>query len=93
MVLIREKEIEEYIPKGKKTTITIEDYNAGYAAIFDVYGFKIVGKSKNHLCLLDDNMKTVFIIFNISKAVSQGEDIHCLYGKHGKFATLRTDRI
>ena len=60
--MIREKEIEEYIPKGKKTTITIEDYNAGYAAIFDVYGFKIVGKSKNHLCLLDDNMKTVFMI-------------------------------
>jgi hypothetical protein len=41
MVLIREKEIEEYIPKGKKTTITIDDCLAGYALKFEAYDRKI----------------------------------------------------
>lgn len=91
--MISDKDIEEYIPYGKKTTISIEDYNAGYAALFDVYGFKIVGESKKQLCLLGDDMKAVFIIFGLSKIVIHEKDIHCFYGKHGKFSTLRTDRI
>lgn len=41
MVLIGEKEIEEYIPKGKKTTITIDDCLAGYALKFEAYDRKI----------------------------------------------------
>lgn len=50
MVLIREKEIEEYIPKGKKTTITIDDCLAGYALKFEAYGFRLIGSNKDNIC-------------------------------------------
>lgn len=48
--MIREKEIEEYIPKGKKTTITIDDCLSGYALKFEAYGFRLIGSNKDNIC-------------------------------------------
>ena len=55
MVLIREKEIEEYIPKGKKTTITIDDCLSGYALKFEAYGFRLIGSNKDNICFYGKN--------------------------------------
>lgn len=58
MVLIREKEIEEYIPKGKKTTITIDDCLSGYALKFEAYGFRLIGSNKDNICFYGKNNET-----------------------------------
>ena len=68
MVLIREKEIEEYIPKGKKTTITIDDCLSGYALKFEAYGFRLIGSNKDNICFYGKNTKQIlsYIMLRIS---------------------------
>ena len=60
MVLIREKEIEEYIPKGKKTTITIDDCLSGYALKFEAYGFRLIGSNKDNICFSTKKQRNKF---------------------------------
>ena len=80
MVLIREKEIEEYIPKGKKTTITIDDCLSGYALKFEAYGFRLIGSNKDNI-----------VLYNVTDLRFKNGDYKILYGQNNSFVRLRAE--
>ena len=88
MVLIREKEIEEYIPKGKKTTITIDDCLSGYALKFEAYGFRLIGSNKDNICFYGKNNETNFVLYNVTDLRFKNGDYKILYGQNNSFVRL-----
>ena len=87
--MIREKEIEEYIPKGKKTTITIDDCLSGYALKFEVYGFRLIGSNKDNICFYGKNNETNFVLYNVTDFRFKNGDYKILYGQNNSFVRLR----
>ena len=91
MVLIREKEIEEYIPKGKKTTITIDDCLSGYALKFEASGFRLIGSNKDNICFYGKNNEANFVLYNVTDLRFKNGDYKILYGQNNSFVRLRAE--
>ena len=89
--MIREKEIEEYIPKGKKTTITIDDCLSGYALKFEAYGFRLIGSNKDNICFYVKNNETNFVLYNVTDLRFKNGDYKILYGQNNSFVRLRAE--
>lgn len=89
--MIREKEIEEYIPKGKKTTITIDDCLSGYALKFEAYGFRLIGSNKDNICFYGKNNETNFVPYNVTDLRFKNGDYKILYGQNNSFVRLRAE--
>ena len=89
--MIREKEIEEYIPKGKKTTITIDDCLSGYALKFEAYGFRLIGSNKDNICFYGKNNETNCVLYNVTDLRFKNGDYKILYGQNNSFVRLRAE--
>ena len=89
--MIREKEIEEYIPKGKKTTITIDDCLSGYALKFEAYGFRLIGSNKDNICFYGKYNETNFVLYNVTDLRFKNGDYKILYGQNNSFVRLRAE--
>ena len=89
--MIREKEIEEYIPKGKKTTITIDDCLSGYALKFEAFGFRLIGSNKDNIWFYGKNNEANFVLYNVTDLRFKNGDYKILYGQNNSFVRLRAE--
>lgn len=89
--MIREKQIEEYIPRGGRTEVTIDDCFAGYAVKFVVCSFSILGSRRNILCLTGEDKKAAFVLLNISEAIPEEDELLIYYGKDGRYVSMKTE--
>ena len=89
--MIREKQIEEYIPSGRKTEVTIDDCFAGYAVKFVVCSFSILGSRQNTLCLMGEDRAVAFVLLNIIEAIPEEDELLIYYGKDGRYVSMKTE--
>ena len=89
--MIREDVLEEYIPRGRKTKLKVDDCFTGIMAMLDIYSFKIIKGSQHHLCLKGKNNEPCFMLLNISDLIIDGEELLLYYGKDGKYISLRAE--
>ena len=89
--MIREKEIEEYIPKGKKTKLKIDDCFTGYMANIETYGLKMCSESVSHLCFKDKYDNPLFVLLNVTDILIGDGEVLIFYGKNGNYVSVQCE--
>lgn len=89
--MIREKEIEEYIPKGKKTKLKIDDCFTGYMANIETYGCKLCCGGVNHLCFKNKKNEPLFILLNVTDILIGDGELLIYYGKNNRYISVQCE--
>ena len=89
--MIREKEIEEYIPKGKKTKLKIDDCFTGFMANIEAYGCKICSEGTIHLCFKSKTNEPLFVLLNVTDILIGDGELLIYYGKNKKYVSVQCE--
>lgn len=89
--MIREKEIEEYIPKGMKTKLKIDDCFTGFMANIEAYGCKVCSKGTNHLCFKSKTNEPLFVLLNVTDILIGDGELLIYYGKNNRYVSVQCE--
>ena len=89
--MIREKEIEEYMQKGKKIKLKIDDFFTDFMANIEAYGCKIYSEGMIHLSFKSNTNETLFVLLNVTDILIGDGELLIYYGKNNRYVSAQCE--